>query len=100
MGRPWSIDPEFPNRARNFDMNASDWELYSSMAGPKMDAAVKDLNEQLFRLVTTYDDWKVVRDKMYKVMDKHIELGARDTEPEVALCDALEIHYDEETSRW
>jgi hypothetical protein len=84
-------------------MNLADWEMYRSRPQEELDAAVKHLNRRLFQLVTTHSGWKNVRDEMYKVMDKYIELGARDTEPETALCDALEIHYPDakdEISRW
>ena len=103
MGRPWSIDPEFPNRARNCEMNLDDWELYHSKPQEELDAAIKDLNEELHFYVHHYLKWRNARDAMYKVMDKYTDLGARDTEPEGALIDALGIHYPDdadEVSRW
>jgi hypothetical protein len=84
-------------------MNLDDWEMYHSKPQEELDAAVRDLNENFFRIVNLELGWVYARDEMYKVMDKYIELGARDTEPETALIEALALHYPDakdEISRW
>ena len=93
---------EFRNRVRNFEMTAEDWQLYTVTMD--CEPAAKALNDALFKTLEKYpSDWRKVRDEMFEIMDGYSQYGARDTEPEVSLCCALEVFFPEhehEIGRW
>lgn len=72
------------------------WDLYRSCEGAE--AVEAKLNQELRRLLglaLCYGDLTMsraekIRDHMYWFMDQFVSLGARDTEPEVALVEAIE----------
>lgn len=77
------------------DLNVR-WDLYRSCEGAE--AAEAKLNQELRRLLglaLCYGDLTMsraekIRDHMYWFMDQFVSLGARDTEPEVALVETIE----------
>ena len=87
---PKEIDT-FEKRATEFRLTAADWQLFHGKEG--MDEAVIVLNAALKSVWLNTDDDYIARDIMYGVMDRYIDLGARDTEPECCLVGALQIIY-------
>lgn len=82
----------FQERVESFTMTAQDWQLYSTE--PNVEQVADDLNRALKGIQQVANGPTQARDMMYLVMDEFVDFGARDTEPEVALVDALEILYD------
>lgn len=88
------------DRARQAGPDLADlsvrWDLYRSCEGAE--AAEAKLNQELRRLLglaLCYGDLTMsraekIRDHMYWFMDQFVSLGARDTEPEVALVETIE----------
>lgn len=82
-------------------MSARDWQLYSDMPGASRAARaisnsvtswVRRAKAKLARSpqLSTRKLAKDVQAKVRKVMDSYADFGARDTEPDSALCDVLE----------
>lgn len=77
------------------------WELYSSM--PQAQKAAEHLTEALkveLRCAKEENDFsleraKAIRERLYALMNQFEKLGARDTEPEVALVTALDQFFPE-----
>lgn len=108
------------------DLDVDGWQLYSYDYGDggeeerKKRARVKrraaSLSKRLTKLVAEAKEKLAadpllserklaleVRDKMYKLMSKYSDDGARDTEPEGVLCDELERAFSLErysVERW
>lgn len=72
------------------------WQLYSSFEGAGAAEAklTAELRSQLGRAMLeddlTMGRAQQIRDHMYSFMEQFVHLGARDTEPEVALVEAIE----------
>lgn len=91
----------FEQRLKNYELNSIDWQLYHSDGYKELTMhAIIELNDALKEAVKVYPDWRDAQAFMRKVMEKHINVGACDTEPDSALCDFLEYFYKCETSRW
>ena len=91
----------FQGRLENFELNSMDWQLYHSdtrMADAQ--EAVIELNDALREAVKDFTDWRTAQVFMRKVMERHVDVGACDTEPDTVLCDFLAYHFNCETSRW
>lgn len=89
----------FLDRTWSFELNVRDWQLYSTHKGVQEVAAL--LTQQLEFWYKKGLPPKDLRDKMYEIMNEYIEFGARDTEPEQALVDAINILFKQNSlTRW
>jgi len=80
-------------------LTAEDWQLYTDMLGCEIvaRAMTDELNRLLkiakYEIIENDKDQtlaaKEVRDEMLRFMEKYAKYGARDTEPEWALVDAI-----------
>lgn len=78
-------------------LTADQWQLYSTMDGA--DKVADKLNKMLNLVSQSCYDVGVARDIMYHYMSEFDDFGARDTEPECVLCDALEELFGTEVER-
>ena len=87
---------DWRSRVKRFELTATDWQLFShnEEQAAKSKPAVEALNRVLAEAVDECDTWQEAQRRVYAEMDKWIERGARDTEPECELCEFLEILYD------
>jgi hypothetical protein len=86
-------------RIRNFSLNVMDWQLYSGM--PESKDVAELLNMSLKYACEVFPSWEQAQDYVRRVMGHNmcVRCGAGDTEPDVALCEFLAVHYKCETYR-
>ena len=110
--------PAKPTPEYTCELSVGEWQLYSydddgeSKRRARVKRRAASLSKRLTKLVRAElaslgnsESWDVstrkriaaairVRDKMYKLMSKYADDGARDTEPEGVLVSVLEIAFD------
>ncbi len=64
-----------------------DWQLYDK--GKRSDDVANDLNRTLETLVNDGTAHREVYDRMIKLLAKHQDFGAADSEPHQVLCDFI-----------